>query len=110
MLGSLFPRLLTLLEGDWSRFIPWGLAINGIFSVVAANLGVLIYLFFGANVVLILGLACYGVLGVAALLWGGAFPVPDLSPGELHGAGSTISAAAPGNRPNRVDHRSRQDE
>jgi len=79
MLGSLFPRLLTLLEGDWNRFIPWGLAINGIFSVVAANLGVLIYLFFGANVVLILGLACYAALGVAALLWGGAFPLRSMA-------------------------------
>jgi len=70
LLGSLFPRLLTLLEGDGNRFIPWGIAINGIFSVVAANLGVLIYLFFGANVVLMLGIACYAALGVAALLWG----------------------------------------
>jgi hypothetical protein len=67
MLGSFFPRLLTLLEGDRNRFVPWGLAINGIFSVVAANLGVLIYLFFGANIVLILGIACYAALGVAAL-------------------------------------------
>lgn len=66
LLGSLFPWLLGRLEGGRERYVPWALAINGIFSVVAANVGVLIYLFFGANVVMGLGLACYAALGMAA--------------------------------------------
>lgn len=70
LLGGLFPHLLSRLQGDHERFIPWGLAINGIFSVVAANLGVLIYLFFGANVVLALGLLCYVALAVVAVMHG----------------------------------------
>jgi hypothetical protein len=83
LLGSLFPHLLSLLAGDRSRLIPWALAINAIFSVIAANLGVLIYLFFGANVVLILGLACYATLAIVALLRGGVLPPPPAT--EPHG-------------------------
>lgn len=66
MLGSLFPHLLGRLRGGQERYIPWAIAINGVFSVVASNLGVLIYLFFGANAVLLLGLASYGLLAVLA--------------------------------------------
>lgn len=69
LLGSLFPYLLGRLEGSHDRFIPWGLAINGIFSVMAANLGMLVYLFFGANTVLLLGLSCYLALAVAAVMF-----------------------------------------
>jgi len=72
LLGGLFPHLLSRLQGDHERYIPWGLAINGIFSVAAANLGVLIYLFFGANMVLVLGLLCYATLAGAAAIRGPA--------------------------------------
>lgn len=65
LLGTLFPRLLARLEGRHPRFIPWAFAINGIFSVASSNLGVLIYIFFGATSVMWLGFAGYAILGVA---------------------------------------------
>jgi len=64
-LGTVFPRLLARLEGQHPRFIPWAFAINGIFSVASSNLGVLIYIFFGATSVMWLGFAGYAILGVA---------------------------------------------
>lgn len=65
LLGTLFPRLLARLEDRHPRFIPWAFAINGIFSVASSNLGVLIYIFFGATTVMWLGFAGYAILGAA---------------------------------------------
>jgi hypothetical protein len=79
-LGNLFPQLLRQLEPDQVRFIPLAWAINGIFSVASANLGAIIYLFFGATAVVVLGLLCYAVLGLGASL----FLLPRV-PGTVQG-------------------------
>jgi len=65
-LGTLFPQLLRQLEPEQVRFIPMAWAINGVFSVAASNLGAILYLFFGATAVVLLGLLCYAILGLAA--------------------------------------------
>ncbi len=67
-LGTLFPQLIRRLEPDKVRFIPMAWAINGVFSVAAANLGTLMYLFLGANSVVFSGLLCYAALGAAATI------------------------------------------
>ena len=46
--------------------MPWAIAINGISSVAASNLGALIYVLFGANVVIGLGVACYAAVVLIA--------------------------------------------
>jgi hypothetical protein len=64
--GTLFPVLLGQLRGPTGRFVPWAIAINGICSVAASNLGAIVYVLFGANVVIALGAACYAFLGFTA--------------------------------------------
>jgi len=66
LLGTLFPQLLRQLGSEQGRFIPLAWGLNGIFSVVASNLGAILYLFLGASAVFFLGLACYAVLGILA--------------------------------------------
>ena len=63
LLGTLFPQLLRQLGPEQGRFVPLAWGLNGIFSVVASNLGAILYLFLGASVVFFLGLACYAILG-----------------------------------------------
>ena len=66
LLGTLFPQLLRQLGPEQGRFVPLAWGLNGIFSVVASNLGAILYLFLGASVVFFLGLACYAILGIFA--------------------------------------------
>ncbi|MBI1737707.1 MAG: hypothetical protein HYR58_00480 [Acidobacteria bacterium] len=66
LLGTLFPQLLRQLGPEQGRFIPLAWGLNGIFSVVASNLGAILYLFLGASTVFFLGLACYAILGILA--------------------------------------------
>ncbi len=66
LLGNLFPQLLRQLGPEQQRFIPLAWALNGVFSVAGSNLGAIIYLFWGATAVVMFGLACYAVLGMAA--------------------------------------------
>jgi hypothetical protein len=63
-LGTLFPQLVRQLGRDDARFIPWAFALNGIFSVICANLGAVLYVFFGATAVFLLGMLAYAVLAV----------------------------------------------
>jgi spermidine synthase len=64
--GTLFPMLIGSLRHRHVHFVPWAIAINGICSVAASNLGALVYILFGANVVIGLGGVCYAVVGLLA--------------------------------------------
>jgi hypothetical protein len=66
LLGNLFPQLIRRLGPEQQQFIPLAWALNGVFSVAGSNLGAIIYLFWGATAVVVFGLLCYAVLGVAA--------------------------------------------
>jgi hypothetical protein len=66
LLGNLFPQLIRQLGPEQQQFIPLAWALNGVFSVAGSNLGAIIYLFWGATAVVVFGLLCYAVLGVAA--------------------------------------------
>jgi MFS family permease len=66
LLGTFFPEFIRKLEPRNERFIPVAWAVNGIFSVAASNLGAILYLFLGANSVVVMGLACYALLGLTA--------------------------------------------
>ncbi len=66
LMGAIFPALVARLGGSTPRYVPWALALNGVFSVLASNLGAVVYLVLGADVVLLMGIACYGVLTATA--------------------------------------------
>lgn len=66
LLGNLFPQLIRKLGPEQQQFIPLAWALNGVFSVAGSNLGAIIYLFWGATAVVMFGLLCYAVLGIAA--------------------------------------------
>ncbi len=73
LMGIMFPRGLSRLEGVAPELVPWAWGINGTVSVISAAASALLSLSAGFSFVILLGAACYAA---AALLTGRSTPAP----------------------------------
>ena len=67
-MGMPFPKGITWLGGAAPDLVPWAWGVNGAVSVVASVLAALVALSAGFTVVLVAGVACYGV-ALGAVFW-----------------------------------------
>jgi hypothetical protein len=80
-LGMYFPTGLELLRRIEPRLIPWAWAINGVASVAATVLAVILAMEIGFSNVALVAVAAYavGTLSLLAALRGSAEPIPSAS-------------------------------
>lgn len=68
-LGWMFPAGVELLERRDPSLIPWAWGVNGFASVSAAPLAIILSISIGFNGVILLGMACYLLAGLASRRW-----------------------------------------
>ena len=68
-LGTAMPIGLGRLSAQYPDGVPWAWGINGVFSVVASVLAIMVALNWGFTVCTLLGLACY-LAALAHAVWG----------------------------------------
>ncbi len=60
LMGTMFPKGITYLEGRAPEQVPWAWGINGAASVISAVASALLALTFGFSAVIACGAVCYG--------------------------------------------------
>jgi len=79
LLGMCFPMGIRIARAFHEHLVPWGWGVNGVFSVFASVLSLVIALNFGLKAALLIGLGCYAAAFLVIL---SLSPAPAVSTAE----------------------------